>query len=142
MGASAIAAYIDGEELKSLLLAHASRGANLSGDPLFEDLLITLSGLTRNKIRDDEIMPMAALVKEKLKKAAKSFYLQQFDVAAKECEEVVLLDETNPLGWTRLGSAYYMLGDKDKARNAYKKALDLKPGDPVIKQFMEAQGWK
>ena len=142
LGASAIAAYIDGEELKSLLLAHASRGANLSGDPLFEDLLITLSGLTRNKIRDDEIMPMAALVKEKLKKAAKSFYLQQFDVAAKECEEVVLLDETNPLGWTRLGSAYYMLGDKDKARNAYKKALDLKPGDPVIKQFMEAQGWK
>ena len=81
-------------------------------------------------------------MKEKLKKAAKGFYVQRFDAAAKECEEVVLLDGTNPLGWTRLGSAYYMLGDKDKAKNAYTKALELRPGDLVIKQFMEAQGWK
>ncbi|OGR88070.1 MAG: hypothetical protein A2021_07005 [Elusimicrobia bacterium GWF2_52_66] len=142
VGARAIDAYIEGEELKSFLLAHASRGADLRGDPVFEDLLKALAVLTRDKIREDEILPLTALVKEKLKKAAKGFYVQRFDAAAKECEEVVLLDGTNPLGWTRLGSAYYMLGDKDKAKNAYTKALELRPGDLVIKQFMEAQGWK
>jgi len=63
-------------------------------------------------------------------------------MAGKECEEVTLLDESNVMSWTRLGSAYYMMGDKDKAKKAYQKALELKPGDPVISQFMEAQGWK
>ena len=142
VGARAIDAYIEGNELKSFLLAHAARGANLRGDPVFEDLLKSLAVLTRDKVIEDDILPMAALVKVKLTKAARAFYLRQFDIAAQECGEVVLLDETNPLGWTRLGSAYYMLGDKEKAKAAYVKALELKPGDPVIMKFMETQGWK
>ncbi len=138
----AVVAYIEGSELKAFLLAHAALGANPRGDVMFEELLYSLGTLTRNAVRRDEIMPKVALVKEKLKKAAKGFYIQQFDMAAKECEEVVLLDETNPMGWTRLGSAYYMMGDKAKARKAYEKVLELNPGDAVTRQFMEAQGWK
>lgn len=138
----AVKAYAEGYELKAFLLAHAALGANPRGDALFEDLLNNLADLTRNTVRRNEIMPRTALAKEKLKKAAKGFYIQQFDMAARECEEVVLIDETNPLGWTRLGSAYYMMGDKVKARKAYEKVLELNPGDSVTRQFMEAQGWK
>ena len=82
------------------------------------------------------------LVKEKLKKSAVAFYARKFDAAAMECEEVTLLDGQNPLAWTRLGSAYYMLGDREKAKNAYSKALELSPDDPVIKRFVSEQGWK
>lgn len=138
----AVVAYIEGRELKAFLLAHAALGANPRGDALFEELLYNLGDLTRNSVRRDEIMPKTALLKEKLKKAAKGFYIQQFDLAAKECEEVVLLDETNPMGWTRLGSAYYMMGDKAKARTAYEKVMELDPSDIVTRQFMDAQGWK
>ncbi|MEI7529692.1 MAG: PorV/PorQ family protein [Elusimicrobiota bacterium] len=138
----AVVSYIEGNELKSFLLAHAALGANPRGDAMFEEMLYTIADLTRGTVRRDEIMPKAAMVNEKLKKAAKGFYIQQFDMAAKECEEVVLLDETNPMGWTRLGSAYYMMGDKAKAQKAYEKVMELNPGDTVTRQFMDAQGWK
>ena len=139
---SAIMAYASGSDLKAFLLAHAAWGANLRGDPVFEELLNLLSGLTRDRVRRDELLPKTALVKEKLRKAAAAFYVQQFDTAVKECEEAVLLDETNPIAWTRLGSAYFMMGDKEKTKTAYRKALELNPNDTVVRQFMEAQGWK
>lgn len=141
-GAGAIDAYVEGRDLKAFLLAHAARGADLRGDALFEELLNTLAVLTGDKVRQWEILPMTALVKEKLKRSADAFYAKKFDAAARECEEATLLDEQNPLGWTRLGSAYYMLGDKEKARSAYARALELSPDDPVIKRFMDEQGWK
>ncbi|MFA6435491.1 MAG: PorV/PorQ family protein [Elusimicrobiales bacterium] len=138
----AFMAYVDGYDLKAFLLAHAAWGANIRGEAVFEELLQVLCQLTRNNIRREEMLPKVALVKEKLRKAAKYFYIQQFDMAAKECEEAVLLDEANVIGWTRLGSAYYIMGDKEKAKKAYGRALALNPGDKVILQFMEAQGWK
>ena len=137
-----IMAYLNGNDLKAFLLAHAAWGANIRGEAVFEELLQTMAQLTRNTVRREEILPKTALVKEKLRKAAKYFYIQQFDMAAKDCEEAVLLDETNEMGWTRLGSAYFMMGDKDKAKKAYVKALELNPGDKGIRLFMESQGWK
>ena len=142
VGSEAITAYIEGKDLKAFLLAHAAFGANIRGDAMFEELLYRMSDLTRMQVRRDEILPKNVLIKEKLRKAARGFYIQQFDTAAKECEEVAVLDETNTVAWTRLGSAYYMMGDKEKARKAYAKALEINPNDLVTKQFMDAQGWK
>ncbi|MDA8242732.1 MAG: PorV/PorQ family protein [Elusimicrobia bacterium] len=137
----AVNAYLDGKDLKALLLAEAALGTNLRGDPLFEELLYQISDLVKIHVRRDEIMPREALIKEKLRRAAKGFYIQQFDMAARECEEVAVLDEKSPVAWTRLGSAYFMMGDKDKARKAYLKALELNPNDLVTRRFMEGQGW-
>jgi tetratricopeptide (TPR) repeat protein len=141
-GHEAILAYFNGNELKAFLLAHAAWGADRRGDAVYEELLNVLSRATGNNIRRDEILPRTALVKEKLRKAAAAFYIRQFTTAVRECEEAVLLDEGSAIAWTRLGSAYFMMGDKEKSRNAYQKALKLNPGDDVTRQFMEAQGWK
>lgn len=139
--AEAVAAYIEGKDLKALLLSHAALGANMRGDPMYEELLYVMSDLVKIHVRRDEILPREALIKEKLRKAAKGFYMNLFDTAAKECEEVAVLDERNPVAWTRLGSAYFMMGDKEKAKAAYRKALELNPGDAVTAKFMETQGW-
>lgn len=37
-------------------------------------------------------------------------------------------------GWARLGRSYLMLNEPDKARDAYRRALQLKPGDPTLQQ--------
>lgn len=137
-----IMAYVDGSDLKAFLLAHAAWGADIRGEAVFETLLQTLSQLTRSNIRRDETLPRTALVKEKLRKAAGHFYEKRFDLAANNCEEALLLDEGNTIGWTRLGSSYFMLGDKAKAKSAYARALELNPGDEVTMKFMESQGWK
>ena len=137
----AVTAYVNGNDLKALLLAHAAWGADIRGEAVFEELLRTMAQLTRSPVRREEILPKTSLVKEKLRKAAKYFYTREFDLAANECEEAILLDEGNVVGWTRLGSAYFMMGDKEKAKGAYTRALELSPGDRVTRQFMEAQGW-
>ncbi|HAH32934.1 MAG TPA: hypothetical protein DCL44_11545 [Elusimicrobia bacterium] len=138
----AIMSYVGGSNLKAFLLAHAALGTNVHGAPVFEDLLLAMGRLTRNSVRRDEVMSRAALVKEKLRKAARYFYIQRFDLAVTQCEEAVLLDEENAVAWTRLGSVYFMMGDKGKAKNAYQKALKLNPNDSMTKRFMDTQGWK
>jgi predicted negative regulator of RcsB-dependent stress response len=35
-----------------------------------------------------------------------------------------------------------MMGDKEKARKAYSRALELNPDDKMTRQFVETQGWK
>jgi tetratricopeptide (TPR) repeat protein len=142
VGAEAIAAYIAGKDLKAFLLAHAAFGANIRGDAMFEELLYVMGDLVKMQVRRDEILPKNTLIKEKLRKAARYFYIQQFAAAAKECDEVAVIDEKNTVAWSRLGSAYYMMGDKDKAKKAYQKVLELNPNDLVTKQFMDAQGWR
>lgn len=143
VGAEAITAYIESKDLlKAFLFTHAALGANMRGDAMFEELLNIMSGLVKIHVRRDEILTKSALIKEKLRKAAKGFYIQQFDTAVKECEEVAELDEENPVAWSRLGSAYYMMGDKEKAKKAYKKAREFNPGDLVTKKFTDTQGWK
>lgn len=141
VAAEAVSAYLGGRDLKALLLGHAALGTDRNGDAVFEEMLNLISDRVKIHVRRDEILPRTALIKEKLRKAAKHFYIQQFDAAARECEEVSVLDEGNPVAWTRLGSAYFMLGDKEKARKAYLKALELDPADLVTRQFVAAQGW-
>jgi len=142
VGAEAILAYINGQDLKALLLSQAAYGANIRGDAVFEELVYLVSDLVKIHVRRDELLPKAVLIKEKLKKAARGFYIQQFDMAAQECEEVVLLDEKNHMAWTRMGSAYYMMSDKERAKKAYLKALELNPDDLITLEFVRKQGWK
>lgn len=142
VGHEAVMAYVNGNGLKAFLLAHAAWGTNLRGDAVFEKLLNLMGQLTRDSIRRDEILPKTALVKEKLRKAASAFYIQQFTSAVIECEEAALLDDANAMVWTRLGSAYFMMGDTDKTKKAYRRALELNPNDNVLRQFIESRGWK
>lgn len=137
-----VASYIEGRDLKAFLLAHAAFGTNVRSDAVFEELLKALSELTEMEIRKDEILPLDSLVNEKLKKAAKHFYEKDFGRTVKQCEEAIILKEDNPMAWSRLGSAYYMMGNMEKAKKSFERALELNPGDIITKKFMEKQGWR
>lgn len=141
MAHEAAIAYLAGQELKSMLFAHAALGTDTK-EVFFEGFLTNLSKLTGIAVRRDEIIPRTALIREKLKKAAGAFYAQRFDMAVRECEEALLLDGRNALAWTRLGSSYFAMGDKVRARSAYEKALEIKPDDKITYEFMRIQGWR
>jgi cytochrome c-type biogenesis protein CcmH len=43
-------------------------------------------------------------------------------------------------GWVRLGRSYMVLNQPDKAREAYARAIKLKPGDPALVQALAEAG--
>ncbi|MBI4801426.1 MAG: tetratricopeptide repeat protein [Elusimicrobia bacterium] len=141
MAQTALTAYMDAQELKSMLYAHAAAGADIR-EAAFEEFLKLLSGLTGLPVRQDEILPRLTLINEKMRKADLNFQVMKFDLAAKECEEVLLLDEHNLLTRIRLGSAYFAIGDLKRAREAYETALELDPGNTAVLEFMKLKGWE
>jgi len=134
-------AYLEGKDLKALLLAEAALGSNTK-ESLFAEFLNNISKAVNIPVRREEIVPRSALVQEKLKKSAAAFYMQRYEAAVRECEEALLLDDTKALGWIRLGSSYYAMGDRIRSRKAYERALELAPEDKVTSEFMRMQGWK
>ena len=140
--ARAVSEYIEGRELLALLLAHAARGADMRGPAVFEELLNVISSLSNLPVRRNEVLPLAAMIQKKLDLSEAAFKQGDFQDAARQCEEVLLLDPAQVLVWKRLGSAYYALGDIEQAKRAYHKVLELDPQDPSVTKFMEVQGWK
>jgi len=100
-----------------------------------------MCGLTHSEIKKDEILPRAAMAEEKMRKADVSFQRQDMEKAARECEQVLLIDENNELAWTRLGSTYYALGDLARSKKAFLRALEINPENPSVRDFMLLQGW-
>ena len=136
----ALAEYVAGNSLKSMLLAHSALGYQ-PNNALYSDLLSMLSKMTFIEIKQDEILPRSIMIQKKLGKAAAAFYAQQFESAMRQCDEVLLIDENNALALTRLGSIYFAMGDRENARKSYMKAVALDPTDQQTIDFMKMQGW-
>ncbi|MDO8804041.1 MAG: tetratricopeptide repeat protein [Elusimicrobiota bacterium] len=132
--------YLNGNNDKSALLAHSALGY-LPGDAFFSDLLAVMSGLTHSELKQDEILPRAALAEEKMRKADSFFQRQDYEKAARECEHVLLIDEKSELAWTRLGSSYYALGDLPRSKKAFLRALEINPENSSVRNFLLLQGW-
>lgn len=133
--------HVEGQSAKSVLLAHSAAGY-ARNNIFYQDLLKLLAALNSRDVVKDEILPRPTLVAAKLEKAAAAFYVQDFKLAAKECADVVILDENNAEAWKKLGSAYFALGDKAGARASYNRVLEINPQDPAVLKFMALQGWR
>jgi tetratricopeptide (TPR) repeat protein len=77
------------------------------------------------------------IVDQYLFAALNHIYEGRYDLAIQECTIVIELQPGNVLAWKRLGSGYYAIGKKDKAREAWEKALKLAPDDTELKQFIK-----
>jgi len=70
--------------------------------------------------------------------ALNHIYEGRYDLAIQECTIVIELQPSNILGWKRLGSGYYAIGKKDKARETWERALKIAPNDTELKQFIRS----
>lgn len=70
--------------------------------------------------------------------ALNHIYDGRYDLAIQKCTIVIELQPNNILAWKRLGSGYYAIGKKDKAKETWEKALKVAPDDPELKQFIRA----
>lgn len=65
------------------------------------------------------------------------YYKKEFKAALEEYKTVVSLLPTFPMGHVRLGSIYYQLGDKYRAKKAWEKALELEPNNPSLRDYLK-----
>jgi tetratricopeptide (TPR) repeat protein len=66
-----------------------------------------------------------------------AFRKRDYATAVKLCEEILLLEPEDVLAYKRLGSAFYAMGEKDKAIQMWKQALKLDPKDEKLRQLIE-----
>jgi len=69
--------------------------------------------------------------------ALNHIYEGRYDLSIQESTIVIDLQPKNVLAWKRLGSAYYAIGKKDKARETWEQALKIAPDDTELKQFIK-----
>lgn len=69
--------------------------------------------------------------------ALNHIYEGRYDLAIQECNIVLDLQPNNVLAYKRLGSAYFAIGSKEKARESWKSALALSPDDRELKKFIK-----
>lgn len=138
-GRESIRALMEGDDLKSLLLAQAAHGAAPDAEA-FRALLHAVSKTTFQRPAQDELLPAAQLVDLKLRKALSSFEAERYEEAAEHCRQVLLLDPNSALAHERLGSAYFALELKSKALFEWREALRLRPGNDSLRDFLKRIG--
>ena len=79
-------------------------------------------------------------VDQKLYRALNYLYENRYDSAIVECEDVLELEPRNELALSRLGSAYYLIGQKEKAKEMWRKVLEINPGNREVREFLNREG--
>jgi tetratricopeptide (TPR) repeat protein len=76
------------------------------------------------------------LVDYKLQQSLEFVYDGHYLKAIETCNQVLDLDPDNVLALTRMGSAYYAMGQKQEARSLWTRALQLEPKNEVLRHFL------
>ena len=66
--------------------------------------------------------------------------MDKFKEAAADLDEAVQADPQSALAWTTRGQAYERLGDKDKAKASYGRALAIRPRDEAARTGLARVG--
>ena len=79
------------------------------------------------------------VVDQKLYEALIAFRKKDYATVINLCEDILVLEPDNTTALKRLGSAFWSLGEKEKAISMWKKALELKP-DAKLSEFLRSIG--
>jgi tetratricopeptide (TPR) repeat protein len=79
------------------------------------------------------------LVDHKLQLTLEAIYDGRYLSAISECTDILDLEPNNVMALTRLGSAYYAMNERDKAKQIWTKALQYDPNNEMLKKFLYSQ---
>ncbi|MCS7184786.1 MAG: PorV/PorQ family protein [bacterium] len=80
------------------------------------------------------------LIDQKLYEALQAVYDNKFDIAIAKCQEVLNIDPDNVVALGRMGSTFYLMGERDKAIRYWKEALKRDPTNKVVIEYLKAAG--
>ena len=77
---------------------------------------------------------------QKLHDALTAIYEGRYDVAINKCEQVLRIDPSNVTAIGRMGAAFFLMGEKDKAITLWKRALELEPNNQTAIDYLKQLG--
>lgn len=80
------------------------------------------------------------LVDQKLHDSLQAIYEGRYDVAIQKCDEVLRIEPNNVVAIGRMGAAFFLMGERDKAVALWKRALELDPGHRPAIEYLQQLG--
>ncbi len=134
-----IIAYVDGKDLRHAvnILRHA-----YNKDPKNERLLSLLNMVEKEAnvselTRKPEGPEIFTLIDQKTYDARQSIYEGKYDEAMRRAQDILDLEPNNETALEIMGSALYLMEQKDKAKIIWEKVLEINPNNKMVKQFLE-----
>ena len=135
-----VSAYVDGRDLRGSV--NALRYA-YNKNPKDEKLLGLLnlvekeSGVTE-LTRKMEGPEQFTWVDQKIYDARQSVYDGKYDAAVRRSQDVLDLEPNNVTALEIMGSAFYMMEQKDKAMAVWRRVLEIDPNNRSVRDFMQS----
>jgi tetratricopeptide (TPR) repeat protein len=128
--------FIKGDNLSAVkVINYASSLAPQDSD--IARLLSTIeekTGVRAEKIES----PVGTTIVDKLhNESLIAFRKRDYATVVKLCEEILLLEPEDVLAYKRIGSAFYAMGEKNKAVQMWEQALKLDPRDEKLRRIVE-----
>jgi tetratricopeptide (TPR) repeat protein len=72
----------------------------------------------------------------KLQQALQDFYDGEYARVIEQTQDVVIVEPDNAQAYKRMGSAFFAIGNEEKALEAWKKSLQLNPSDNSLRDYI------
>lgn len=131
----AVLSYLDGD-IKLTLNALRYLLSIEPEDREVDRLLKTIARVEKVSLVE-EITPGMSLVDQKLYDALNYFYEGKYDMTIREAHDVLKLEPNNALAYKRIGSAFFAMGQRDKAKQAWNRSLQMNPADKTLRDFLD-----
>jgi tetratricopeptide (TPR) repeat protein len=131
----AVLSYLDGD-IKLTVNALRYLSSMEPEDREVDRLLKTIARVEGVDLIED-ITPGMSLVDQKLYNALNYFYEGKYDMTIREAQDVLTLEPNNALAYKRIGSAFFAMGQREKAKKAWEKSLQMNPADRSLKEFLD-----
>ncbi len=134
-----IIAYVDGKDLRSavnvLRYAYNKR-------PKDEKLLSLLNMVEKEAgvselTRRPEGPEIFTLVDQKIYDARQAVYEGKYDVALRRAQDILDLEPNNETALEIMGSAFFLMDQKEKAKAIWEKVLEINPNNRMVRQFLD-----
>lgn len=133
-----IISYVDGKDVRNSVnvLRHA-----FNKDPKNDRLLMLLNMIEKEAnvsevTRKPEGPELFTYIDQKTYDARQSIYDGKYDLAMKRAQDILDLEPNNETALEIMGSAFYLMDQKDKAKVMWDRVMEVNPGNTIVKQFL------
>ena len=133
-----VISYVDGRDLRSSV--NALRYA-YNKNPKDEKLLSLLNLVEKENgsdiSRKVEGVEAFTFVDQKLYDGRQAIYDGKYDLSIRRMQDVLDLEPANVTALEIMGSAFYLMEEKDKARAVWQRVLEIDPKNQTVAQFLK-----